>query len=348
MSESTESHHHAPSSDRHRSHRHRSGRRPHSRSDGQAAAVMLLARRGLGIALLLFAVWGLIDFPVATLPLLAGLAAYVALLWWRPSTWLLVLPVLVAGLDLTPYSGRLLWTGFDNFVLATIAMGLWHKEPWRFTADFGAGGKRLFALLIAVQALFTLRGALPLRARGLRGLSEFLQRLTRRQGFPVRTAVAAIAAAGARAQRFPALLLAAGLLAGLAVALVSVLWERLGFTGFLDLWSGYRLTGLFAAMHDGGASLHAFVAMSAGFLPALFLYWRDTRLQRALPMLGVLLTLGALYFVVVAPTSAERLVLIGMVTILLTGFWLLRRATRRQPDARRCPGRPGSCWACSA
>ncbi|MCP5353096.1 MAG: hypothetical protein H6926_07925, partial [Chromatiales bacterium] len=247
MSESTESHHHAPSSDRHRSHRHRSGRRPHSRSDGQAAAVMLLARRGLGIALLLFAVWGLIDFPVATLPLLAGLAAYVALLWWRPSTWLLVLPVLVAGLDLTPYSGRLLWTGFDNFVLATIAMGLWHKEPWRFTADFGAGGKRLFALLIAVQALFTLRGALPLPE--LVVFADYLSSynaLRVAKGFLFALLLLPLLQQARARGDSPALLLAAGLLAGLAVALVSVLWERLGFTGFLDLWSGYRLTGLFA------------------------------------------------------------------------------------------------------
>jgi len=59
--------------------------------------------------------------------------------------------------------------------------------------------------------------------------------------------------------------LAAGLVAGLGLASLAVLWERLAFPGLLNFSSDYRVTALFWEMHVGGAALDGFLALTVPF-----------------------------------------------------------------------------------
>jgi O-antigen ligase len=60
--------------------------------------------------------------------------------------------------------------------------------------------------------------------------------------------------------------LAAGMLAGLTIVELAVLWERSAYPGFLDFSTRYRTTALFWEMHVGGAALDAYLALAAPFV----------------------------------------------------------------------------------
>ncbi|PQJ96049.1 hypothetical protein [Chromatium okenii] len=70
-----------------------------------------------------------------------------------------------------------------------------------------------------------------------------------------------------------------GLVLGLLLAGLSIIWERLMFTGPFDFSQSYRATGLFSAMHLGGASIDGFLALTLPFIAALFMVARGRLLQ---------------------------------------------------------------------
>ena len=59
--------------------------------------------------------------------------------------------------------------------------------------------------------------------------------------------------------------LAGGMVAGLAVAVLAALAERLAHPGLLDFTTAYRTTAMFWEMHVGGAALDAFLALTLPF-----------------------------------------------------------------------------------
>jgi hypothetical protein len=61
-------------------------------------------------------------------------------------------------------------------------------------------------------------------------------------------------------------LLVPGMLAGLALCSLAVIWERMSFPGLLNFASDYRPTAPFSAMHTGGAALDAYLAMAFPFV----------------------------------------------------------------------------------
>lgn len=271
-------------------------------------------RRGLGLILLALSFFGLVTFPVAALPLLLALIAYVTLLWFRPSAWLLVLPALVAGLDLTPYSGRLLVNEFDLFLLATVAMGLWHREYWRFTTGFDRNARRLLALLIAAQLLFTLHGLWPIPPLDADALASYLNpynSLRMAKGFAFALLLLPMLQQIHARGESPGRLFIIGMLIGLSVVMVTIFWERYVFTGLFSSPGAYSITGLFAGMHNGGASINAFLIMTAAFLPAALLYLRPTRFPRA----GQLLLALAAYALVVTLSRSDLLALSVMALV---------------------------------
>ena len=52
---------------------------------------------------------------------------------------------------------------------------------------------------------------------------------------------------------------------GLLGVALATLWERLAFTGLLNLSTDYRTTALFWEMHVGGAALDGFLALTVPF-----------------------------------------------------------------------------------
>ena len=57
-----------------------------------------------------------------------------------------------------------------------------------------------------------------------------------------------------------------GMVAGLAVVSLAVLWERLAYTGMWDFSARYRTTALFWEMHVGGAAIDAYLALATPFV----------------------------------------------------------------------------------
>lgn len=65
--------------------------------------------------------------------------------------------------------------------------------------------------------------------------------------------------------------LASGMVAGLTVVTLTVLWERAAFPGLLNFSSHYRTVALFWEMHVGGAAIDDYLALSTPFVAwALF------------------------------------------------------------------------------
>jgi len=248
--------------------------------------------------------------------------AWLAFLAWglvaacRPLWWLVVVPAALPLLNFGPWSGWLMFEEFDILLLGLLAGG------YARLAVMGYGGRagmevahasdhpsfapglardRLWGVLLLGLAL---SGVLAL-GRGLADASAWSfgwfdgytaplnsLRVFKSLGYAlllvpiVRQAMRCDAERSIRS-------LGVGVLLGLAVVSLAVLWERHAFPGLFDFSRRYRTTALFWEMHVGGAALDAYLAIA---LP--FLLWGLAAARR--PMLWVLmalLTVAATYAV---------------------------------------------------
>jgi len=247
----------------------------------------------------LAALVGVASYPVGVPFLLLGLLAYGALLWRWPLIWLFAVPALLPVLDLSPVTGRLLLDEFDLVVLVTL--GLTYLRCYRLApAPWPNAFLRLaFVLLWLTWVLATLRGLWPLLSSpgGLAPSSHSpLEAWMVGKGLlwalllvPVLRRVPQAAVATAQTYVLN------GLVAGLAMLSLAVLWERHVFVGLLDFDDVFRVTGTFASMHTGGAYIEAFIAFA---FPALVV-WTLLRRSWGLRLLGVALAALATYAMLV-------------------------------------------------
>ena len=298
---------------------------------------LLLVRRVLALGLLAAALCAGHTFPVAPGWLVGGLAAYALLLAWAPSAWLVVVPALIPVLDLTPWSGRLYVNELDFFLLVTVASALWHPQPWFRTLRLSRPPVLVLALVVVWQTLTTLRGLLPIQpldANALAGYYSHWNSLRLARGFLWAVLLLPLLgqarARGDAAERW----LSAGMLVGLAAAVLTVLWERAVFTGLLDFDQEYRVTGMFSGMHTGGAPVDAYLVTTIAFTASAFLLWRRVPVRAA----GLVLFAGGIYALLVTFTRTNYLALAAMATTLVAGALLLARAS----------GSPARRWAWSA
>jgi len=122
----------------------------------------------------------------------------------------------------------------------------------------------------------------------------------------------------------------------LLMAALSVVWERLAFTGLLNFASDYRATGLFWEAHVGGAPLDAVLALTMPFAAAA-LVQSKTRRGLVLPLLGLGFGLYA------SLVSFSRIVYLA-VPLGLMVWWLsntLLQARRTGPALRPNAQNPG-------
>jgi len=208
-----------------------------------------------------------LGFPAFRAPLALGLLAYAALLAWRPQAWLVALPALVPVLDLAPWTGRFFWDELDLFVLATLAVRAVAGPPP------GAGTSRLpgaktAAVVLGCAAASALLGVLPLEPLDANAFASYYSHynaLRVLKGVAWACALFLLLRRDAAAGFDALALLAKGLVAGLALAAVAIAWERATFTGLFDAAADYRVTGLFSAMHVGGAYAESFVIAALPF-----------------------------------------------------------------------------------
>jgi hypothetical protein len=277
----------------------------------------LLLTRPLAVALLAFCLWSAWVFPVARTELVGGLVLYFALLLRWPALWLVALPLALPVLELAFWSGRYFFAEYDLLVLITVASGLWHGGAWLHQIDRGT--RMVAALLLLSQLAITANGLLPLHAPAPGAWTDYFASTNALREFKgiiwaliLWPMLGAARTRGDDIQRW----LAAGMVAGLIAAILTIIWERGLFTGLFNFQHPYRISGWFFSMHTGGAAIDAFLAMSVPFAFSLILLWRrpDTLVA------ALLLMAAALYAFYVTYSRANYPALFVILSVIGWGF----------------------------
>ena len=268
----------------------------------------------LALACLAIAAFGVFHYPLG--PLVPGLilAAYAAILWFRPESWLLLIPAILPVANLSPWTGWIFFEELDLFVLVTIAVGYLRLLPKNRIYRLMPGASLLLMLLAASYAVSAYVGLMPLQRVDANAFSNYSSHYNSLR--ILKPFVWALLLLPLMRRSGEGLFLV-GMLAGLAYVSASGIWERLAFTGLMDFANEYRITAPFPEMHTGGAALDAFLALSLPF--AVFNLFSGKR-----PALALLLIAVATYVAFV--TFSRGLYLGYAVSVAAMVFFLLRGA----------------------
>jgi VanZ family protein len=228
--------------------------------------------RVLGAMALVAAFGSLIDFPVARLPLGAGLALYALLLARGPLVYLWLVPLALPMLDLAPYSGRLFWDEFDLLLLVTFGVRLLGGSlPDGRAASFPRATMLLMLAAVLASASTALRPLPPLDPNAFASYLSPYNALRLAKGYLWGMALVWLVARDAAADATAGRRLCQGLGLALLAVGASVLWERSLFTGVTALDVDFRVAGPVSAMHTGGAYLDALLVLLLPFAAMLSL-----------------------------------------------------------------------------
>ena len=243
----------------------------------------------IGVPPLLAVGVALVRYPVGAPLLAAALIAYGVLLWRRPLLWLFAIPALLPSLDLSPLTGRLPLDEFDLVVLVTVAVcyvRLYRVKPGPWPHPIL---KVAVTLLWVTWAVSTARGLWPLwGATGdvlASSHSPWEAWLVGKGLLWALLLVPLIRRVPPQAIESARSYVLRGLLVGLVVVTLAVLWERYVFVGLFNFDTVFRVTGTFASMNTGGAYIEAFIAFA---FPALAV-WVMMQRSWALSLLGIAL-----------------------------------------------------------
>lgn len=294
------------------------------------------ARRWPNLILLLptlaFATYWVAAFPTQPVLLGALLAACAALIWRHPVLLVAITPATLPILDLAPWSGRFYLDEFDLLVLISLAIGYTRIPPVpreKRRAD------PVFSFAIALLALGFIisawRGLIPWQMPDANAFTNYLSPFN-----ALRISKGALWAflSYGLLRRFVAAEIdikrpfALGIVTGLALTMLVVLWERLTFASLFDFASDYRITGPFSVMHTGGAYIECFLVIATPFLLAVILQ-TGNRLSR---LLGIGLLLASTYALMVTfsrngyAAFGAALIIMLFFAIFKSGQWQKHRA----------------------
>jgi hypothetical protein len=244
----------------------------------------------------------LLKNPICLLAALSSLAAGASLAWhhplwpvaacllfglwcllaaWRPGLWLFVVPACLPFLNFSPWTGWIVFEEFDILLLGALAGG-YGRLACSSRTD---GGEKMPGSLVVLMALLGSSGLLSL-FRGFAdaggfafdwfaGYADALNsvRVFKSLAFAlffVPLLQQEIGGPRALASRR----LASGMVVGMTVVTLAVLWERAAFPGLLNFATHYRTVALFWEMHVGGAAIDAYLALTTPFVAWLVLSTR--------------------------------------------------------------------------
>ncbi len=236
----------------------------------------------LGLVCLGSAVTLALHHPVAPIAALVGLCCWCVIAVWRPLAWLWLVPAALPFLNFSPWTGWLIFDEFDLLLLGTLAAGylraafLRHGErsaavhlsrewPWGVWV-----GSVLLAVLGLLSVLSLWRGVQDAGGWAFDWFAGYGSplnslRVFKSVGFALFFWPLLQRAFGA-APELAAKRLAQGVVAGLVVLLLAVLWERVAFVGLTNFFASYRTVGLFWEMHVGGAAIDSYLALTTPFV----------------------------------------------------------------------------------
>ncbi|MDZ4124955.1 MAG: hypothetical protein U1E02_12370 [Hydrogenophaga sp.] len=241
----------------------------------RGAGVLLLA------ALLGLAALGLsTQHPVAPVAVSVGLLMAGLLVGWRPQAIWFLLPALLPVMSFAPWTGWILIDESDLLVMACLAGGFvrWALDRRAGTGPVATPGRRSFVALWCLLAATLAWGVwIGLSDAGVHGSTLFRDEAALHAGHDsawntVRVAKSLVwglllgALMWAHSPAFkPAAWVARGMVAGLALVCLVVLWERGVYAGLFDFSLPYRTSAWFWEMHVGGGAIDAYVAMALPF-----------------------------------------------------------------------------------
>jgi hypothetical protein len=270
-------------------------------------------------------------FPIGKVYLLVALTFYVGLLYFKPFSWLIILPLITVGLSLTPWSGRFIANEHDLFVLLTIAMGLFRAR----TISKGPQGNMRLAIIFSAYCLFSL-----INVEFSAILKPLTQNLYFSNTYPFAVTKGVIFALGLvwvfkkqislDKQTFITYLIIGATITSMLLFLIA-LWERRIISilfdttpwmqvahSFLNFTGAYRMTGIMADMHTGGESLDGMFLILAP-INLLGVYWFKTQSGKAFALLGLLCLI---YCVLVGFTRATYVsVALSLGALAALQFW---------------------------
>ncbi|NUZ05179.1 hypothetical protein [Piscinibacter koreensis] len=229
----------------------------------------------LGLGGLGFGGWLALQHPLNGPAVLSLFVAAALLAMLRPRAALVAVFALLPVLSFAPWTGWLVVEEIDLLVLAAVAgaslrhavtsssSGRHRARIWPTTALLAIG---LFAASSAIAAVLGVMDAGGWAFDLYQGYREPLNSLRLLKPFVWALLLLALwRSEAARDPKGAAAALEVGLVAGLGLAALAALSERLAFTGLLDFSSDYRTTAGFWEMHVGGAAFDGFLALTVPF-----------------------------------------------------------------------------------
>ncbi len=213
-----------------------------------------------GVVLLLhhpYRWWGTLPF---------GLTFFTVARW--PKLWWFLIPASLVFLNFSPWTGWIIFDEFDILLLAVIAAEYGklalkkRNEPNQQRSIFP---DLLMFLLVATGLLALIRGLIDTGHFDFDWFDVYSDPLNSFRVFKS-LVFSLLLARFLPASPSDLSRLARGMVAGMAIVTLAVLWERLNYTGLFNFSTHYRTVALFWEMHVGGAAIDAYLAMSTPFV----------------------------------------------------------------------------------
>ena len=226
--------------------------------------------------------------PLWPMPALVIFGLWCLLVVWRPGVWLFAVPACLPFLNFSPWTGWLVFDEFDILLLGALAGGY-----GRLAGSSRSGARtRMPVVFWGLVVLLACTGLLALY-RGFADAGGFAFDWLAGYGDPLNSLrvfkslgfallfVPLLQHEIARSRALAGQRLATGIVTGLTVATLAVVWERVAFPGLLDFSTNYRTAALFWEMHVGGAAIDAYLVLTAPFV-----VWALVSAHRPLPWAG--------------------------------------------------------------
>lgn len=217
--------------------------------------------------------------PLWPTAMLAVFGLWCVAVAWRPSVWLFVVPACLPFLNFSPWTGWLVFEEFDILLFGALA-GSYGHLAWSLLSADETKVAHVSRRSIPLLGLFALLGVTGLLAlfRGFAdaggftfdwyaGYTDALNsvRVFKSLGFAL-LFVPLLRRELDHSRTLASQRLASGMVAGLTVVTLAVLWERAAFPGLLDFSRHYRTVALFWEMHVGGAAIDAYLTLATPFV----------------------------------------------------------------------------------
>ena len=323
---------------------------PMTRTPSVNDVLLRLLFAGLATGIAVWNLWLASQHPLWPAAMVMAACVWIVASARWPGLWLFVLPSALPLANLSPWSGWLIFDEFDLMVAGSIAaefaMLAWagtpdraapgpqaHATPlrrfgvpcvialgglglvglWRGLSDAGAASGGLFqgytdalnSVRVIKPLLYTLL-MLPLLRHALRDAASTAVAIRR---------------------------LTHGMLLGLGVVLLAVLWERAAQPGWLDFISPYRTVALFWEMHVGGAAIDSYLALATPFVA--WALWS----ARSAPRWGCVAILAWLTEYACLTTFSRGVYVAILAPLVALGVYFARRGPRSETGQAPFEGR---------